>query len=353
MESRVRVQGGWSCSPNRCSAHSRVHGCTPIDFTHLRWLRTFLASLSRLFPEQEMPRLVLQKLKEARKEQQREHARAWYRKATPLSKCRLAVALAVWWESEKLACMGLRYLEVEYLRTAARLGLSLPAPPAGPEDGAVRPSVLPQKWRDSFLEKLRSMSEEDLRAFEEPVAADEKRRRKAKSFLMDVALSDFVEAKNRLGRAVSTRTIIERRGFLLDGDVAQIHGRLKRLPKAALRWAWRWQRRHGLTRGKFRFGNGLTPQQQMDKACSENVAQNDFWGIQCSFFSSEFGGLRGPNFGPASRAQFLLPPMENRLDFRPPDGFKNCTRNGAMGTRVLASICYVFSEPAPPPDRIL
>ena len=81
-----------------------------------------------------------------------------------------------------------------------------------------------------------------------------------------LALSDFVEAKNRLGRAVSTRTIIERRGFLLDGDVAQIHGRLKRLPKAALRWAWRWQRRHGLTRGKFRFGNGLTPQQQMDKA---------------------------------------------------------------------------------------
>ena len=181
-------------------------------------------------------------------------------------------------------------MEVEYLRTAARLGLSLPAPPAGPEDGAVRPSVLPQKWRDSFLEKLRSMSEEDLRAFEEPVAADEKRRRKATMFLVDVALSDFVEAQNRLGRAVSTRTIIERRGFLLDGDVAQIHGRLKRLPKAALRWAWRWQRRHGLTRGKFRFGNGLTPQQQMDKACSENVAQNDFLGIQCSFFRANSGG---------------------------------------------------------------
>ena len=43
-----------------------------------------------------MPRLVLQSLKQALKDQQREHARAWYRKATPLSKFRLAMALAVW-----------------------------------------------------------------------------------------------------------------------------------------------------------------------------------------------------------------------------------------------------------------
>ena len=249
--------------------------------------------LSHFFLRQEMPRLVLKSLKRAQKEQQLEYSRGWYRKAYPLSKFRLAMALAVWWESEKLACMGLRYLEVEYLRSATRLGLPLPDAPAGAEDGAVRPSVLPPKWRDTFLEKVRTITEEELRAFEEPPPAEEKRRRKAKSFLIDVALTDYVEAKNSNGCAVSTRAIMERRGFLLSGGVVQIHGRLKRLPKKALRWVWRWQRRHGLTRGKFRTGSGLTMQQQMEKACRETEPRTIFLCSQVSFFCKNSGGYEG------------------------------------------------------------
>ena len=267
MWSRARACSAFGAArPIAWFPHACVHRRTCIGFSHWRWLKDFVANLTCFLLGEEMPRLVLQSLKQAYKEQQRAHCKAWYRKATPLSKYKLAVALAVWWESEKLACMGLRYLEVEYSRTATRLGLPRSDAPAGAEDGAVRPSPLPQKWRDTFLEKIRTMTEEELRAFEEPVLGELKRRRKAKSFLMEVALVDFVEANNRQGRTVSTRAIIERRGFLLDGDVAETHRKLKRLPKAALRWAWKWQCRHGLTRGKFRTGNGLTKEQQMEKA---------------------------------------------------------------------------------------
>ena len=208
---------------------------------------------------------MLQELKQARKEAARARYHDWYRRQTPLSKCRLAMALAVWWESEKLACMGLRYLEVEYSRSVTRLGLPRPDAAARADDGAARPLPVPQKWRDAFLDKIRTISDEEVRALEDPVPGELKRRQKAKSFLIDVALADFVESKNRQGRTVSTRAVLERRGFLLDADVAETHLKLKKLPRAALKWAFRWQRRHGLTRGKFRTGNGLTPEQQRQK----------------------------------------------------------------------------------------
>ena len=136
---------------------------------------------------------MLQELKQARNEATRARYHGWYRRHTPLSKCRLAMALAVWWESEKLACMGLRYLEREYSRTVTRLGLPRPDAPAGADDGAVRPSLLPQKWRDAFLEKIRTITDEEVRALEEPAAGELKRRQKAKSLLIDVAWVDFVE----------------------------------------------------------------------------------------------------------------------------------------------------------------
>ena len=209
--------------------------------------------------------MLQEQLKQARKEATRARYHDWYRRHTPLSKCRLAMALAVWWESEKLACMGLRYLEVEYSRSVTRLGLTRPDAVAGADDGAARPSPLPEKWRDAFLDKIRTITDEEVRALEEPLPGELKRRQKAKSFLIDVALADFVEAKNRQGCTVSTRAVLERRGFLLDAAVAETHGKLKKLPRAALKWAFRWQRRHGLTRGKFRTGNGLTPEQQRKK----------------------------------------------------------------------------------------
>ena len=181
-----------------------------------------------------MPRLVLQELKQARKEAARARYHDWYRRQTPLSKCRLAMALAIWWESEKLACMGLRNLEVEYSRSVTRLGLLRPDAAAGADDGAARPLPMPQKWRDAFLDKIRTTTDKEVRALEDPVPAVLKRRQTAKSFLIDVALADFVEAKNRQGCTVSTRAVLERRGFLLDAAVADTHGKLRKLPRAAL-----------------------------------------------------------------------------------------------------------------------
>ena len=98
------------------------------------------------------------------------------------------------------------------------------------------------------MHKTRTITDEEARAFEEPAAGECKRQQKAKSFLLEVALLDFVEASNRQGRTVSTRAVLERQRFLLDPSVTEAHGKLKKLPQAGLKWAFRWQRRHGLSR---------------------------------------------------------------------------------------------------------
>ena len=125
---------------------------------------------------------MLQELKQARKEAARARYHDWYRRQTPLSKCRLAMALAIWWESEKLACMGLRYLEVEYSRSVTRLGLPRADAAAGADDGAARPLPMPQKWRDAFLGKIRTVTEEEQHALEEPVERGLQHQRKARLF---------------------------------------------------------------------------------------------------------------------------------------------------------------------------
>ena len=90
----------------------------------------------------------------------------------------------------------------------------------------------------AFLDKNRTTTDKEVRALEDPVPAVLKRRQTAKPFLIDVALADVVEAKNRQGCTVSTRAVLERRGFLLDAAVADIHGKLRKLRRAALKWAF-------------------------------------------------------------------------------------------------------------------
>ena len=89
---------------------------------------------------------------------------------------------------------------------------------------------------------------------------------RARRFLAEVALVSWVERMNVRGLAVSSRAVIERRGLSLAADAAASHGRLSKLPKRAKRWVRRWQLRHGLTRGRFRIGCGLTPARQRQKA---------------------------------------------------------------------------------------
>ena len=82
---------------------------------------------------------------------------------------------------------------------------------------------------------------------------------------MEVALVDYVLAKNQKGLAVSTRAVLARKGFLLDPLTVESHTVLKKLPRQGLKWVARWQKRHGLTRGRFRQGCGLTAEQQRSK----------------------------------------------------------------------------------------
>ena len=82
---------------------------------------------------------------------------------------------------------------------------------------------------------------------------------------MEVALVDYVLAKNQKGLAVSSRAVLARKGFLLDPLTVETHTRFKKLPRKGLKWVARWQKRHDLTRGRFRQGCGLTPEQQRAK----------------------------------------------------------------------------------------
>ena len=82
---------------------------------------------------------------------------------------------------------------------------------------------------------------------------------------MEVALVDYALAKNQKGLAVSTRAVLARKGFLLDPLAVESHTVLKKLPRQGLKWVARWQKRHGLTRGRFRQGCGLTAKQQRSK----------------------------------------------------------------------------------------
>ena len=295
---------------------------------------------------------MLQELKQARKEATRARYRDWYRRHIPLSTCRLATALAVWWESEKLACMGLRYLEMEYSRSVTRLDLPPPDAAAGADDGAARPLPLPEKWREAFLDKIRTITDEAVRAFEEPAERELKRRTRAKSFLIEVALVDFVEARNRQGRTVSTRAVLERRRFLLDAGVSEAHGKLKKLPRAALKWAFRWQRRHGLSRGRFRTGNGLTPEQQRNKVRGGTVNAGAFFLVVALIGGCQNSWVARSIFGTRQTAGFSFTTKGNSCFFRPPSGFAIRTENGVLGTMGLsASRCLLF-DLAQPPDLI-
>ena len=113
---------------------------------------------------------------------------------------------------------------------------------------------------------MRGLTDEELFALDHPVGKGVENLKKAQAFLTEVALVDYVEAKNQRGKVVSSRAILERRDFLLDVNAVEAHSQLARLPRRALKWVRRWQKRHGLTRGRFRTGSGLTVETQKEKA---------------------------------------------------------------------------------------
>ena len=188
----------------------------------------------------------------------------WYRMNTPLSTYKLQQALAVWWAADRQLCMALRYLHMQYMLTVKRLGIQQEES----EDfdvGAGSPTSIPENWRTKLEEKIAGASEADLDALRAPQDAGVRRKRVASTFLMEVALASYVEKHNRCGRSVSTRAVLERKGMLLEPIALHTHSHLQPLSRAENKWVARWQRRHGLTRGRFRTGAGLTDAQQRIK----------------------------------------------------------------------------------------
>ena len=90
---------------------------------------------------------------------------------------------------------------------------------------------------------------------------------------------DYVLAKNQSSLAVSSCAVLARKGFLVDLLTVESHKRLVKLTRKGIKWVARWQKRHGLTRGRFRQGCGLTPEQQRAKVRRVNIIF-----LSCGFF---------------------------------------------------------------------
>ena len=207
---------------------------------------------------------LVDELKEARRNLRRVVKNDWYRNHTPLSKSRLKLALAIWWEADRQQCMAFRYLHLHYLTAMNRLGMQ-PAVAGDAAVGAVRPTTIPDKWKAKVQEEITSLTEADLELLRHPQGAGVRRQKEARTFLTEVSLVEYVNKHNARGHAVSTRAVLERKGMLLEPHAQQTHAQLQPLPRSALKWVAKWQRRHGLTRGRFRIGPGLTEAQKRAK----------------------------------------------------------------------------------------
>ena len=103
--------------------------------------------------------------------------------------------------------------------------------------------------------------------------------------------------KNQSSLAVSSCAVLVRKGFLVDLLTVESHKRLVKLTRKGIKWVARWQKRHGLTRGRFRQGCGLTPEQQRAKVRRVNI---NF--LSCGlFFRFRFLFLGGKNCRSAVR----------------------------------------------------
>ena len=251
---------------------------------------------------------------------QTEHRRAWkrerYRKTLPLSAYKRIMAVTIWWEAGKLVCMALRYLETEYLATRTRCGIAGDGQATGVSaHGVAHPHAVPDHWRALFLESIAGLTDEQQAALDHPDGKKLQYQAKAKKFLMEVALVDYVLAKNQKGLAVSSRAVLARKGYLLDPLTVDSHTRLQKLPRKGLKWVARWQKRHGLTRGRFRQGCGLTPEQQRAKVPGINThfsfTGTRFVHVPVCLFSSPNSRVRGSYFRPAQRFRFPLPSSRN------------------------------------------
>ena len=215
---------------------------------------------------------VDEQLKDARRNLRRARKQDLYRTKFPLSAAKLQQALAVWWEAGREMQMALRYLTMQHRSMAKRLGLQ-PHAEGDLSVGAARPAGIPEEWRTKLDSRVASLVEADLDGLRHPSGTAIRRKEAAKKFLMDMALVAYVEQQNCCGHTVSSRAVLERKALLLESVAGQSHTQLLPLPRRAKKWVGRWQRRHGVSRGRFRVGAGLSEAQKRVKALGDDRAK--------------------------------------------------------------------------------
>ena len=204
-------------------------------------------------------------LAEVRAELRRTAARARYRARLSLSAHKKNMTVAIWWEADKLVCMGLWFQSLAYSKMQTRCGLSTVSHSTDSMSGAARHDVVPPHWRKWLCDIVSAMPSNVVASLEHPEGKWSQYREKARRFLLEVALVDYVRSKNEKGLTVSSRAVLARKAFLLQPHVVQFP---QMFGNAVSPWSCmvsRWQKRHGLTRGRFRVGCGLTMKQQLDK----------------------------------------------------------------------------------------
>ena len=233
---------------------------------------------------------VDEQLKDARRNLRRARKQDLYRTKFPLSAAKLQQALAVWWEAGREMQMALRYLTMQHRSMAKRLGLQ-PHAEGDLSVGAARPAGIPEEWRTKLDSRVASLVEADLDGLRHPSGTAIRRKEAAKKFLMDMALVAYVEQQNCCGHTVSSRAVLERKALLLESVAGQSHTQLLPLPRRAKKWVGRWQRRHGVSRGRFRVGAGLSEAQKRVKALGDDRANplSHHWSAV-----SRFAHPRGP-----------------------------------------------------------
>ena len=177
--------------------------------------------------------------------------------------------------------MAWRYLETEYLATRKRSRITDDILAGVSAHGVAHPSAVPEHWRAFFNALQPSLMSSRPRSI----------IRKARNFsfrqrqiILEVALVDYILAKNQNGLAVSSRAVLAQKGFLFDLLMVESHKRWAKLTRKGIKWVAHWQKRHGLTRGRFRQGCGLTPEQQRAKVRRVKI---NF--LSCGFFFSGSG----------------------------------------------------------------
>ena len=157
-------------------------------------------------------------LRGARAELRRTARRDRYRAQLPLSAHKQNMTVAIWWEADKLVCMGLRYLALEYSKTQKRCGIPVVQNLAESTSGAVRYDVVPPHWRKWLCDKVSALPPDLVASLEHPEGKWLQYQEKAKRFLLEVALVDYGKSKNEKGLTVSSRTVLARKACLLQPD---------------------------------------------------------------------------------------------------------------------------------------